>query len=283
MPRSKIQLLLALPLIVAFIGLVACSTAPPGPKAGTPAFYWQAAKETWAARDYMKTLDHLAQVSRTENEFALNAMAMRLVVNSGLIRAYMDLAENFETGARANVFKPMPLRKVSSDYMKQAEIRALDFGETYLKFAKALGQLEKVKLDFAFPDADMTEIREIKKIVAGTLPDDATISSVERRKIQQSLALAVAAAVGAPNDIAKARAAFESGSAEVPRETFTMAMANNLYDQATLFSRKKLDNPQRVELFVNEAKDALKGVKESKETKSLQAKLDKLLKESKER
>jgi hypothetical protein len=177
----------------------------------------------------------------------------------------------------------MPLRKVSSDYMKQAEIRALDFGETYLKFGKLLAQTQTVKLDFAFPSADMTEIREINKIVAGTLPDEATIASVEKRKIQQALALAVAAAVGAPNDIAKAQAAFASGSAEVPRETFTLAMANNLYDQATLFSRKKLDNPQRVELFVNEATDALKTIKESKETKNLQAKLDKLLKESKQR
>lgn len=283
MPGSKTHHLLAVPLVIALLVLAACSTAPPGPKAGTPAFFWQAAKETWAAKDYMKTLDHLAQVARTENEFTNNALAMRLVVNAGLVRAYMDLAENYETGARANVFKPMPLRKVSSDYMKQAELRALDFGETYLKFAKAAAGQASIKLDFAFPAADMTEIREIKKIVAGSLPDEATMATVERRKIQQSLALSVAAAAGAPNDIAKAQAAFASGSAEVPRETFVMAMANNLYDQATLFSRKKLDNPQRVELFVNEAKDALKAVKESKETKSLVAKLDKLLKESKER
>lgn len=283
MPGSKTYHLLAVPLVIALLVLAACSTAPPGPKAGTPAFFWQAAKETWAAKDYMKTLDHLAQVARTENEFTNNALAMRLVVNAGLVRAYMDLAENYETGARANVFKPMPLRKVSSDYMKQAELRALDFGETYLKFAKAAAGQANIKLDFAFPAADMTEIRETKKIVAGSLPDEATMATVERRKILQSLALSVASAVGAPNDIAKAQAAFAGGSAEVPRETFVMAMANNLYDQATLFSRKKLDNPQRVELFVNEAKDALKTVKESKETKSLLAKLDKLLKESKER
>jgi len=282
MRGSKIRTIDTALVLLALVGLVACSTAPSGPKAGTPEYYWQSAKETWVAKDYMKTAEHLAQATRTESEIYVPAQTMRLVLLSGLTSAYADLGEYFENGAKANIFKPMPLRKVSSDYMKQAEIRALEFGEAYLKFSKALTG-PTVKLDFAFPAADMTEIREIKKILAGSLLDEATMTSVERRKIQQSIALAVAAAVGAPNDTAKAQAALASGSAEVPMEVFVLAMANKLYDQAFLFSKKKLDNPQRLEVFVNEAKDALKQLKESKETKNLSAKLDKLLKESKER
>ncbi len=129
----------------------------------------------------------------------------------------------------------------------------------------------------------MTDPREMKKILAGSLPDEAVQAAFERKTLEKSIALAVCAAVGAANDPAKGQAAFQAGSPQVPREVFLFAMANNLYDLAQLFGRKKLDLPQRVEFFVGEAKDALKQIKESKDTKALSAKLDKLLTDSKTR
>jgi hypothetical protein len=60
-------------------------------------------------------------------------------------------------------------------------------------------------------------------------------------------------------------------------------MANNLYDLAQLFGSKKLDLPQRVQFFAGAGMDALKQVKESKDTKALSAKLDKQLKDIKAR
>ncbi len=130
----KTKVLLAVPLPLALLGLTACSTAPRGPQPGTPAFYWQAAKETFANKDFLKTADHLRQVVRSDNEFAKPAQVMRLVLAAGLAKGYGDLAATYETGAKANMFQPMPLRRVSSNYMKLAETRALDFGETFPKF-----------------------------------------------------------------------------------------------------------------------------------------------------
>ena len=275
-------ILLAVPLPITLIGLTACSSAPRGPQPGTPAFYWQAAKETFANKDYLKTADHLRQVVQSDSEFAKPAQAMRLVLAAGLAKGYGDLAATYESGAKANIFKPMPLRKVSSNYMKLAETRALDFGETFPKF-EASNQDANIALEFGFPSTDMTDPQELKKVQAGILPDEPIQATFERKMLAKSIALAACASVGAANDPAKAQAAFQAGRPLVPREVFLLAMANNMYDLAQLFGRKKLDLPQRVEFFVGEAKDALKQVKESKETKTLSAKLDKLLTESKTR
>jgi hypothetical protein len=280
MPGLRTRILLAVPLPIALIGLTACSSAPSGPQPGTPAFYWQAAKETFANKDYLKTADHLRQVVQSDSEFAKPAQAMRLVLAAGLAKGYIDLATTYENAAKANIFKPMPLRKVSSDYLKLAETRALDFGETFPKFAAA-SQDANIVLEFGFPGADMTEPRELKKILAGNLPDEPTQAIFERKTLEKSIALSACAAVGAANDTAKAQAAFQAGSPQVPREVFLLAMANNLYDLAQLFGRKKLDLPQRVEFFAGQAKDTLKQVKESKDAKALSAKLDKLLADSK--
>lgn len=274
--------LLAIPLPIVLIGLTACSNAPSGPQPGTPAFYWQAAKETFANKDYMKTADHLRQVVKSDSEFARPAQVMRLVLSAGLAKGYVDLATAYENGAKANIFKPMPLRKVASDYLKLAETRALDFGETFPKFESG-SQDANVVLEFGYPSADTNDPQELKKVLTGILPEEAVQATLERKMLEKSVALAVCGAVGAAGDPAKAQAAFQAGRPQVPREVFLLAMANDLYDLGQLFGIKKLDLPQRVEFFVGEAKDALKQVKETKDTRALSAKLDKLLRDSKTR
>ena len=283
MPGLKTRIWIAVPLLFALISLTGCSSAPKGPQPGTPAFYWQAAKDTFAKKDYLKTADHLDLVVKTQNEFTKPAQVMRLVLTAGMAKGYIDLASSFDLGAKANTFKPMPFRKVSSDYLKMAEIRALEFGETYLDFVKN-DKDANIDLEFGYPSADMTEIQELKPIVAGrSLPDETVQASLERKSLAKAIALSACAAVGAANDTAKGQAAFQNGSAQVPRETFMLAMATNLYDTADLFGRKKLDKADRLEMFAKEAKDALKQVKDSKESKSLSAKVDKLIQGSKSR
>ncbi len=269
-PRTPIAVALGAGLFL----LASCSTAPSGPQPGTPAFYWQAARSNFAARDYQKAADQLANVMKTDNEFSSRAQAFRLVLTGALAKAYMDYANDFEMGSRANMFRPMPLRKVMSDYRLHAEQSALQFIETFRKWAAGPPE-GNVVLDFPFPSTDMTEIRDRNKITAGSLPDEETQAKIESRIIAQSVAKMAAAAVGADNDIAKAQAAFNGGKAEVPRETFLLAMANALHDQALLFLRDKLDKPERAKLFLTEANNALKDLKETKQTKELRAKIQK--------
>jgi hypothetical protein len=278
----KTRFLLAVPLTIALMGLAACSTAPSGPQLGTPAFYWQAAKETFANKDYMKTADHLRQVANGDSEFAKPAQVMRLVLSAGLAAGYGETATAYENGAKANTIQPMPLRRVASNYLKLAETRALDFGETFLKFDTG-NQDANIVLEFGYPSANMAEPLEMKKIVFGILPDEAVQAAFERKMLERSIALAACASVGAAGDPAKAQAVFQAGRSEVPRKVFLLAMANNLYDLAQLFGSKKLDLPQRVEFFAGKARDALKQAGEGKDAKALSVKLDKLLKDSKTR
>ena len=278
----RTRVLLAIPLPIVLIGLTACSTAPTGPQPGTPAFFWQAAKETFANKDYMKTADHLRQVVKSDSEFAKPARVMRLVLSVGLAKGYVDLATAYESGGKANTLKPMPLRKVASSYLKLAETRALDFGETFPAF-KSGSPDPNVVLEFGYPGADVNDPLEMKKILTGILPDEPVQAIFERKMLEKSVALAVCQAVGAAKDPAKAQAAFQGGRAEVPREVFFLAMANDLYDLAQLFGSRKLDLPQRVEFFAGAGIDALKQVKESNDTKALSATLDKMVKDSKTR
>ena len=281
MPGTKTRILLTALLMIALFGFTSCSTAPRGPQPGTPAFYWQAASETFAARDYLKTVDHLGRLTRTEGEFASRALPWQLVLTAGLAKAYGDLADEFDSGAKVNIFKPMPLRRVMSDYRTLAEGRALEFGEAFMRFEKALKDQQTVALEFPFPSSDVAEIQDLKKIRAGSLLPEANMAVVVRKMIERSVTQVACAAVGAPGDTAKAQTLFQAGPVQAPREVFLLAMVGNLYDQARLFVRTKLDKPDRIKLFAGEAYDTLKLLKENKQTKDLTAKFQKLEKAAK--
>lgn len=283
MPGTKTRSLITALLMIALFGFTSCSTAPRGPQPGTSAFYWQAATETFAARDYLKTVEHLGRLTRSESEFTPRALPWRLVLTAGLSKAYYDLGEEFDSGAKANIFKPMPLRRVMSDYRTLAERRAMEFGEAFMQFEKALKDQQTVALEFPFPTSDVAEIQDLKKIRAGSLLPEATMAVVERKMIERSVTQVACAAVGAPGDTAKAQALFQAGPVQAPREVFILAMVSNLHDQARVFVRTKLDKPDRLKLFADEAFGALKLIKENKQTRDLTAKFQKLLQESKSR
>ena len=278
MSRRKLRILITVASLPIWLPLMSCG--PKKPAVGTPAFYWDAARETFATRDYLKTTEHLRRIIRTENEFTQRALPWRLVVSSGLAQVYLDLASDCQKGVRANPDAPGAIRQAMSNYRLTAETRALEFAETFIQFRKAYKE-PTVTLDFAFPTVNVADVLERGKLQGGTLPSAEIMASVERRMMERAVADAVAAAVGAPGDIAKGRAAFQGGRAQVPREVFMAAMLKSLYNQAELFSREAMNKLDRLMLFVEQGMEALKTMEASEQNKKLASDFQMLLKSPK--
>lgn len=268
-------------LILAVIPVIliasACSTGPAPPQMGTPPFYWQAAQETFAATDYVKANSHLEQLIKSDNEFTARALPWRLVLTSGMANGYSELADTYEAGGRANKINPTPFRRQAANFRSTAGRLALQFAETFLKFSKTQYE-QTIPLAFAFPTGSTTPIQELNKISFGAMLPPAVAESLPKRVVDRAVVLAACDAAGAPDDVAKAQAVFNSETPQAPRDVFMATVAETLYDLSDVFSRTKLDRPDRVELFCTQALDALKTVKETKETKDLSAKVQKTLK-----
>ncbi|MCS6953141.1 MAG: hypothetical protein RMK57_11400 [Bryobacterales bacterium] len=259
---------------------ISCAPGPPGPKPGTPEFFWNAAKTTWAEADYDKVEHNLDELLKTDNEYKARAQAWRLVVTAGMARGYAELADMFEAGARANKLNPTPFRKQMNDYRKIAGQRALQFAETFLAFIKH-DHTQDIPLAFSFPTGSINPVTELKNVANGVLLPEEKLEPARQRTIERSVLLVTCEAVGAPEDMAKAQQIFKAAEVKVPHDVFAVAMVRNLHEQAKLFGRTKLDMPDRVELFCNQALEALKHVKETKETKDLAKKIQETLKEAK--
>jgi hypothetical protein len=259
--------------------LLSCSSGPSTPQAGTPAFYWQSAREVYAAGDYMKTLEHLDNLLATDNEYTARALPWALVLKSGIAAGYAEAADSYNLGARNNKTDPSVFRRQVSEYRDSA-------GQLALQFADDFGKLDKVKgdtitLEFAYPKGSALPVLQFTKVSTGIALTPAEAETAQRRALERGVLLAACRAAGASNDTAKTEGMLKTGAATVPRATFLEAMAESLFQLSQLYVAEKLDQPQKMEALIQRAQTALDGVPPSKETKELNGKMQAALKKSK--
>lgn len=266
--------------IGALILSTSCSSGPKPPEKGTPAFYWQAAKETSAAGDFVKTSEHLSKIIKTDNEFTAKAMVWKLVVSSGLARGYMEYADAFELGARNNKANQMPFRKQANDLRTLANAVALETAEVFSQF-KEKNKDAEVVFAFPFPNASPAIPPQLSKAGQGLMMQSEEIETGLQGMLKRSVLMATCAAAGAKEDVAKTEGLFKAGEVKVPRATFLQFMAKTLYDEAQLYSEMKLNNPERMKIFLTQAQEAIKSVPETKDTKELAKKIEESLKKVK--
>jgi hypothetical protein len=271
-------------LLIAGLGaliccLVSCSSAPAGPEKGTPAFYWQAAKETFAAGDNMKTLEHLDKLTSSDTEYKPKALPWSLVLSSGLAAGYEDLAEQYEAGARANKTDPAWFRRRVSEYRTVSKQLSLQFADRYAKFAASKG--ETVPLAFGYPKGSATASPQLTRVSNGIVLPQADVDLALEHTVQRGVLMAACRAAGAPDDPAKAESILKAADPQAPRATFALAIANSLYNLSQIYMPSKADEPEKLKIFCERADEALKTVPPGKESKDLAAKIDKALKKKK--
>lgn len=262
------------------LGLLSCSSGPTAPEKGTPAFYWQAAKETAAAGEYSKTLDHLAKIGKSENEFKTKAQVWQLVLTAGMAKGYMELADAFEHGARNNKANAIPLRRQTGAMRTNANSLALMTAEGFAAFQEKNKDAEIV-LAFPFPSASAGMVPQIAKAGQGLVLPAEEIEAGLKNNLKRAVLMQTCLAAGAKDDIAKTQALFQAGEVKVPRGVFSMAMASALYDEALLYGEMKLNIPDRTKLMLEKAAEAVKAAPDSKESKELAKKIEEGLKKMK--
>jgi hypothetical protein len=253
-------------LSVFLIG-ISCSSGNAPPATGTPPFYWSAARETFAAGDYQKTLDHLENLINTQNDYTARALPWYLVMTSGMARAYNDLADSFEAGGRANKTDPSAFRRHLNQTRTMAGRSAVHFAEAFAQFQK--DKTDPVPLAFRYPTGGAAPVPALLKVANGMLPPASEIEIAQKRALERGVLFQTCYAVGAPDDLAKTQELFKAADVQTSRAVFVTAMASALYDGSQLFSRTKLDDPDKMRIFCTRAQEALKTLPESKQVKDL--------------
>ena len=264
-------------LIAANLTLLSCSTSN-APQPGTAAFYWAAAKDTYATGDFQKTIENLGNIVSSQNEYAARAQPWLLVLTSGMVQGYMDLAKAFDDGGHANHTQATNFHRQVNTYQGEANTLALQFADTFSKFQS---KDEFVTLAFPYPTGSPTEVVLLNKVAGGAWLPDAEIETAQKRAIEHEVLLATCRAAGAKDDPAKAQDLLKTGDAKVPRAAFVEAMAGALFDASQLYTRTRLDQPDKLKIFCTRAQEALKTIPDSKDSQDLDKKIQASLKKAK--
>jgi hypothetical protein len=88
-----------LAIALATAGLNSSCSSSSGPEPGTPAYFWAAAKETFAANDYVKTSEHLDKLLASENDYTarievrygeLTLQTLALPLDTQICQVFLD-------------------------------------------------------------------------------------------------------------------------------------------------------------------------------------------------
>jgi hypothetical protein len=238
-PEERMKLVWSLSLLAIVAGalvVTSCSSGPAPPPPGTPAFYWAAAKQSYAAGDYQKASEQLERVCGTENEYTVRARPWLLVLTSGMAKAYMELADYCDYGAKAQPKNPAPFRREAAQFRAYAKSLALQFAEAFGEFDSG-NKDPKIRLDFAFPTGSVLMSPEVAEIGQGQMPLPDVLEDVRKQHVKTGVVQAACRAVGVAEDANKAKKIYQAGNVQVPRDVFLLAMAHAFEEQAQLFSR----------------------------------------------
>ena len=245
----------AMAAAAALVVLTSCSGPARSSNVGSPEFYWQAATETYAAGNYTKTIDHLDRLIETRNTYSGLALPWSLVLTSGVASGYMELADDYDSGARVNGTQAARFRRKAAEYRTLASGMALHFAENVDK----LGRLpyDTVPLAFGLPKGGGGVPPVLSRIANGIPLSPGDADAAQSLTVERGVLLAVCLAAGAPNDIARTATILNEASAAAPRETFGKALARMLDLEAGLYGRGKLDEPEKRAVLQQRSQNAL--------------------------
>ena len=277
MPKISVRSRFYLTVFAALSLLLVYACGPAPPQVGTPAFYWGAAKEAYAFGDFTKTIDHLDNILESDNDYTARAFPWSLVATSGLASGYMELADQYEAGAKANKEAAANFLRQVSRYRGLASHLTLRFADNFAKFGKTKD--DPVTLAFAFPPGSAAPVPQLATVAKGGQLPAAAAEAAEKAALQRGILLATSRAAGAPEDPAKGEQILKAGDGKVPRATFLLAMAHTLYEESQLYDRRKENNFEKRMILCQRAEDVLKSLPESPETKALGLKIQIVLTE----
>jgi hypothetical protein len=256
MTGSQDRVLGVLATVVLLATLSSCSRPAPSQMTESAAFHWSAAKERYVAGDYLKAIGNLDQLLNGGNEFSSRALPFSLVLSSGVASGYMELADYYAAGARANKKKAVIFQRKASDYRALANHMVLHFAENTKKMDLLEG--DSVQLAFGPPKGNAIPPALFTQIEHGIEPSQADEEAALELALDRGVLLAVCNTAGAPNNLAKASEILQRGEFLVRRAKFTRAVADQLEQASQLYTRNKLDDSAKLAMLRQMSQEAAK-------------------------
>lgn len=236
-------------MLVAF--LAGCTPAPEGTR------FWQQVQREYASQDYIDTLNYIADVLRTENEFNERAAVLKTTILGGVARAAFEISEACAEGIH-NVadWDSKPYKACIDQYRSQTRVNMLALIDALAELEQVSAESDTLTLDFPLSEARDTPSPIVGRTRVGAMPPEKMFEPAVVRIMSRQVALQASDVAGA-SDLAAAKTMFESLPVTVSKSGFLVGIAKTLLTTAVLFDQDRLDNSEMRAAVLNRAKQCL--------------------------
>jgi hypothetical protein len=254
--RMRLWTPLFVAIVLTGLTLASCGSGG-GPQAGSPAWYWQAAQETYASGDLDKAQQHLKEVADGESEYKEQAALWRAAITGGLARGYMETANALADAMEENESLAGSFTVQIQSLRRDARRHAIIFTESIGLLRKISEQQPNVALRFPFPTGSANESPALISLREGEKVAAAQIDEAVSHTLKRGLLLQAAQMAGAGDDVAKAQSLYESGEVQVPKLVFLQNLGKSLYEISALFGDEQLHEPKIQKVMLDSALQCL--------------------------
>jgi len=239
-------------LAVLLVALLAgCTPAPEGTR------FWQQVQREYASQDYIDTLNYIADVLRTENEFNERAAVLKTTILGGMARAAFEISEACAEGIdKVADWDSKPYKACIDQYRSQTRANTLALIDALAEFEQVAAESETLTLDFPLSEARETPSPIVGRTRAGAMPAEKMFEPAVVRIMSRQVALQASDVVGA-SDLAAAKTMFESPPVTVSKSMFLVGVAKTLLTTAALFEQDRIDDSEKRAAVLKRARDCL--------------------------
>jgi hypothetical protein len=243
-----------LPVLLALLLVGACTA--PAPRPTGVAYDYDAAKDMFKKGKFDRVLEFTDDSAKGSppNAFTERARVLRVVLYSGQIKAYKELADAYRKGAdnTKNTRFKSDYERLRHDYLQYGSGLALGLGEVNHQLLEFKTLPKEVTLEAPYPSVEGPQaLTPLDKVMEGGWIEPDEQEAVARDAQFKGIDDALAEIVG--GDRAKARSALGAGPVKIDGVDFGLYLGRQLLEGASLFDRKHIRDSMKLRLLCAEA------------------------------
>ena len=242
------------PVLLALLLVGACSA--PAPRPTGVAYDYDAAKDMFKKGKFDRVLEFTEDSAKGSppNAFTERARVLRVVLYSGQIKGYKELADAYRKGAdnTKNTRFKADYERLRHDYLQYGSALALGLGEVNHQLMEFKALPKEVTLEAPYPTVEGPQVlTPLVKVMEGGWIEPDEQETVARDAQFKGIDDALAEILG--GDRAKARNALGAGPVKIDGVDFGLYLGKQLLEGASLFNRKYIRDSQKLRLLCAEA------------------------------
>lgn len=241
--HSRTLILTAVTLAAVCVVGVACSSAPTGPRQGTPAWYLQAAEDNFAIPDYTKTVEQLKEATMAEGEAGQYALLWRAVLTAGLARGYDVLADSFAEGIEVNEARTEDFQNSVTDYRRRTRLNAIEFSESLGDVEQVVDASETIAFNFPLPPVYETPSPTLEVVKLGNTVEEVQTTALVDQTLARGIFSVLSDLTGGVG-ASKLAADAEAGTLQASAADMSFGVARIMLDLSVMFDREGINEPR---------------------------------------